>query len=138
MIKFENIEKEYQNGFLALKDINLNIHKNEFVYLVGQSGSGKSTLLNIVFRTEKETKGNVYIDNYNLRKLKPHQIPFLRRNIGMIFQDFKLLPKRTVYENIAFALMILNVERVKVRRQVTQVLELVNLQEKMLLSSLIY
>ncbi|MCP4049928.1 MAG: cell division ATP-binding protein FtsE [bacterium] len=131
MIRIHYLEKEYDNGFLALNGINLHIAKDEFVYLVGSSGAGKSTLLKLLFSVEKPTSGDVFIDSVSLKTLPSKQIPYLRRNIGVIFQDFKLLPRRTVFENVAFALQVMHYQRYRIRKQVTQVLELVGLQEKM-------
>ena len=131
MITIQNLIKIHDNGFKALDDINLHINKNEFVYLVGPSGSGKSTLLNMIFRAERPSDGRILIDKYDINKLRADQVPHLRRNIGVIFQDFKLLEKRTVYENLAFALRVMHVSRSSIRRQVSQVLELVGLHEKM-------
>ena len=130
MIRFKNICKTFDNGFNALENIYLEISRNEFVYFVGPSGAGKTTLLNMILKLEKPSQGDLYIDNCNLTRIKPHQIPYLRRNIGVIFQDFKLLPRRTVYENIAFALRATYVSRTRIRRQVQQVLDLVVLEEK--------
>lgn len=130
MIKIKNLKKIYNNGQVALDDIDLFINRGEFLYVVGPSGSGKSTLLNLIFRSEIPTAGDIYIDNYSLKNLNRKHVPYLRRNIGMIFQDFKLLNKRTVFENVAFALKILGFSRAKIRRQVTQVLELVGMGEK--------
>jgi cell division transport system ATP-binding protein len=131
MIKIKKVSKKFQNGIFALKEIDLSIQKDEFVYLVGSSGAGKSTLLNMIFLADKPTSGDIYIDNFCLGSITPHQIPFLRRSIGVIFQDFKLLSLRTVFENVAFALRFMNYSRSKIRRQVSQVLELVGLQQKM-------
>ena len=130
MIKIKKLKKIYNNGQVALDDIDLFINRGEFLYVVGPSGSGKSTLLNLIFRSEIPTAGDIYIDNYSLKNLNRKHVPYLRRNIGMIFQDFKLLNKRTVFENVAFALKILGFSRAKIRRQVTQVLELVGMGEK--------
>lgn len=131
MIRIKNLRKEYPNGLVALDNIDLRIQKNEFVYLVGSSGAGKSTLLRMIFRADYPTSGDIYIDNFSLSNLKPNQVPYLRRSIGVVFQDFKLLPRRTVYENVAFALRFLNYSRSRIRRQVSQVLELVGLHQKM-------
>ena len=120
----------YPNGQIALNDVNLYVNRGEFIYVVGPSGSGKSTLLKLIFSSEKPSKGDILIDNHSLKELNKKHIPYLRRNIGMIFQDFKLLNKRTVFENVAFALKILGLERSKIRRQVTQVLDLVGMTEK--------
>jgi cell division transport system ATP-binding protein len=131
MIRIKNVTKTYPNGYVALDNVNLHISRNEFVYLVGQSGAGKSTLLNMLYKAETPSAGDIYIDNIPLSTISAKQIPFLRRSIGVIFQDYKLLPKRTVYENVAFALRVMHFSRARIRRQVTQVLELVGLQQKM-------
>lgn len=131
MIQIKNLSKIYPNGFKALDSVNLHIGNQEFVYLVGSSGAGKSTLLNLIFKAEEPTCGEIYLDNLPLSKITKNRIPFLRRNIGVIFQDYKLLPKRTVYENIAFALRVMYYSRAIIRRQVMQVLELVGLTAKM-------
>ncbi len=131
MIRIKNLKKVHQNGFIALDEINLHVEKDEFVYLVGPSGAGKSTLLNMLFRADIPTAGEIYINNFSLNNITVRQIPLLRRSIGVIFQDYKLLPRRTVYENVAFALRVMHVERAHIKRQVTQVLELVGLQQKM-------
>lgn len=131
MIRIKNVTKIYPNGYIALDNVNLHIGRNEFVYLVGQSGAGKSTLLNMMYKAEAPTSGDIYIDNIPLSTISAKQIPFLRRSIGVIFQDYKLLPRRTVYENVAFALRVMHFSRARIRRQVTQVLELVGLQQKM-------
>ncbi|MFC1616930.1 cell division ATP-binding protein FtsE [Candidatus Margulisiibacteriota bacterium] len=131
MIHLKELTKIYPNGFKALDNLNLFIGPNEFVYLVGASGAGKSTLLNLIFKKQEPTSGDLYIDNFPLSKIKKQKIPFLRRNIGVIFQDYKLLPKRTVFENIAFALRVMHFSRKLLRKQVIQVLELVGLAQKM-------
>jgi len=131
MIRIKNVTKTYPNGYVALDNVNLHISRNEFVYLVGQSGAGKSTLLNMLYKAETPSSGDIYIDNIPLSTISAKQIPFLRRSIGVIFQDYKLLPKRTVYENVAFALRVMHFSRARIRRQVTQVLDLVGLQQKM-------
>jgi len=130
MIRIKNLRKIHKNGFVALDGINLHVQKDEFVYLVGTSGAGKSSLLNMLFRSELPTSGEIYINNFSLSNISIQQVPLLRRSIGMIFQDYKLLPKRTVYENVAFALRVMHVNRAHIKRQVTQVLELVGLQQK--------
>jgi len=131
MIRIKSVSKLFSNGVVALDNINLRIEKNEFVYLVGASGAGKSTLLNMIYKADFPTSGEIYIDNFLLSKLKPKDVPFLRRNVGVIFQDFKLLPLRTVFENVSFALRFLNYSRSRIKRQTMQVLELVGLQHKM-------
>lgn len=131
MIRVKNLRKVYPNGLVALDGIDLRVQKNEFVYLVGASGAGKSTLLKMIFRSEIPTSGDIFIDNFSLSEIKDSQVPYLRRSIGVVFQDFKLLPRRTVYENVSFALRFLDFSRSRIRRQVSQVLELVGLQNKM-------
>jgi len=130
MIRVRKVKKVHSNGFVALENIDLNIERGEFVYLVGPSGAGKSTLLRLLFRSDVPSEGDIYIDNVLLNTLKSRQLPFFRRNIGMVFQDYKLLQKRTVYENIAFALRVMHVNRHHIRRKVGQVLELVGLAQK--------
>jgi cell division transport system ATP-binding protein len=131
MIQLKGVTKVFPNGLIALDAIELTVQKDEFLYLVGPSGAGKSTLLNLVFKAEKPSSGEIYIDKFALNTIQPNQIPYLRRSIGFIFQDFKLLPRRTVFENVAFALRFLNYSRARIRRQVTQVLALVSMEEKM-------
>lgn len=130
MIKLQNVTKIFPNGYKALSDINLHIGVDEFVFLVGSSGAGKSTLMKLLLRDDVPTTGNVFIDGININKLHAKQVPMLRRSIGVIFQDYKLLPKRTVYENVAFALEVVGRSRVQIRRQVAQVLDLVGLLPK--------
>ena len=130
MISFKNVVKEYPNGFNALNGITLAIPENEFVYLIGPSGAGKSTILRLIFMEENITSGEIIIDKYILRQLNSVQIPFYRRNIGMIFQDYKLLPRRTVYENVAFALHVMHVSSKRIRQQVNYALDLVGLTGK--------
>jgi cell division transport system ATP-binding protein len=131
MIHIKNLSKIYPSKFKALDNINLYLGNQEFVYLVGPSGAGKSTLLNLIFKAEEPTSGEIYIDNVPLSKITPEKIPYLRRNIGVVFQDYKLLPKRTVFENVAFALRVMHYSRSLIRKQVMQVLELVGLTQKM-------
>jgi cell division transport system ATP-binding protein len=131
MIRLNNVSKIFPNGLKALDSIDLLVQKNEFLYLVGPSGSGKSTLLKLLFRAHIPSEGTIYIDNFFLNQITHKQVPYLRRSIGVVFQDFKLLPKRTVFENIAFALQFFHYSRTRIRRQVTQVLSLVGLMEKM-------
>jgi cell division transport system ATP-binding protein len=127
MISFKNVTKKYPNGFSALNGIDLVIPENEFVYLIGPSGAGKSTMLRLIFMEEQVTSGEIIIDKYILSQLIEAQIPYYRRNIGMIFQDYKLLPRRTVYENVAFALHVMHVEPKKIKQQVNYALDLVGL-----------
>ena len=130
MISFKSVKKTYSNGFVALNDINLVIAENEFVYLIGPSGAGKSTILELIFMEQTASAGEIIIDKYILSKLKREQVPYYRRNIGMIFQDYKLLPRRTVYENVAFALHVMHVPPKKINQQVNYALDLVGLSNK--------
>jgi len=130
MIQLIGVSKIYPNGFEALNNINIHIGKEEFIFIVGPSGSGKTTLMKLLYREELPTDGQVIIDKINVAELKPYQIPYLRRNMGVVFQDFKLLPRRTVWENIAFAMQVVGHPRSMIRRHVSLALELVGLQKK--------
>jgi cell division transport system ATP-binding protein len=130
MIQLVGVSKVYHNNFEALNDINLHIGKEEFIFIVGPSGSGKTTLMKLLYREELPTSGQVIIDKINVAELKSYQVPYLRRNMGVVFQDFKLLPKRTVWENIAFAMQVVGHPRSMIRRHVSLALELVGLQKK--------
>lgn len=130
MIRLHNISKVFPNGVKALENINLHIGREEFVFIVGPSGAGKSTLLRMLYREELPTGGEIYIDGINIVKLNPLQVPYLRRNIGVVFQDYKLLPQRTVHENVAFALQVIGAGRAFIRRRVGQVLDLVGLAHR--------
>ncbi|MFH1710328.1 MAG: cell division ATP-binding protein FtsE [bacterium] len=130
MIQLTGVSKVYPNGFEALNNINLQIGKEEFIFIVGSSGSGKTTLMKLLYREELPTSGQVIIDKINVAELKHYQVPYLRRNMGVVFQDFKLLPKRTVWENISFAMQVVGRPRSTIRRHVSLALELVGLQKK--------
>lgn len=130
MIDLQAINKTYPNGVGALYDVNLHIGKEEFVFIVGPSGAGKTTLLKLLYREELPSQGKVVVDRINVVTLNQEQVPYLRRNIGVIFQDYKLLPRRTVYENVAFALRVTGIPRSHIRRQVNQALELVSMLRK--------
>jgi len=130
MIVMKSVHKTYANGVTALSDINMYIDQGEFVYIVGQSGAGKSSLIKLIYREEKPTKGSVIINNKNVNDLKEKHVPFLRRDIGVIFQDFKLLPRLTVYENVAYALEVIEAPRRNIRQRVMTVLDLVGLKNK--------
>lgn len=129
-IKFKNIEKTYKNGVNAVYDMNLEIKKGEFVFVIGASGSGKSTLIKMLYREEKPTKGEIYVGGVNVAKVKDSKVYKLRRKIGIVFQDYKLLPKLTVYENVAFALEIYGLPTDEVRRKVLKALDLVGLKSR--------
>lgn len=130
MILLKNVSKSYRNGVHALRDINLEVEDGEFVYIIGPTGCGKSTLIKILDGEELPDDGEVFVNGINVGKLRHAKVPLYRRNIGVIFQDFRLLPKMTVFENIAFALEVLAMEKTAIRRCVREVLELVDLQDK--------
>jgi len=130
MIELISVSKTYPNGVDVLYDINLNIGKEEFAFVVGPSGAGKTTLMKLLYREELPDKGKVVVDRVNVAELDVNQVPFLRRNIGVVFQDFKLLPKRTVYENVAFALRVTGAPRSTIRRKTMQALELVGMLKR--------
>lgn len=130
MIEFINVVKKYNHDVMALDDINLKIEKGEFAFLVGPSGSGKSTFLKLMIREEEATSGKILVDGKDVGKLKSKEIPYLRRKIGFVFQDFRLLYDRTVAENIAFALRVIEASEREIRAQVKNVLEMVGLSGK--------
>lgn len=130
MIEFRNVYKTYDNGTRALKDFNLYIDEGEFVFIVGSSGSGKSTLLKILMREELPTSGEVIVDGRRLSTLKHKDIPYYRRSMGMVFQDFRLIPNMTVFDNVAFAMRVTGASTKAVRKKVPYVLSLVGLSDK--------
>jgi cell division transport system ATP-binding protein len=130
MIRFEGVTKQYKGEVVALRDVSLEVAKGEFVFLVGPSGSGKSTFLKLLLRDEVATEGRVLVAGRDIGRLGSWKIPQLRRNIGCVFQDFKLLPNKTVYENVAFALEVIGRPKHIVRTQVPQILDLVGLSKK--------
>lgn len=125
-----NVYKKYTNGVVASNGISVRIKKGEFVYVVGPSGAGKSTFIKMMYRESVPTSGEVLFDGIDVAKLKQKEVPGLRRRIGVVFQDFKLLPNLTVYENIAFALEVIEEQPEEIRNKVTEVLELVGLKSK--------
>ncbi len=127
MIKLENVTKVYPGGTVAVKDVDIEVAKGEFVFLVGASGSGKSTLIRLMMREEEPTNGDVWVAGKHASHLQNWKVPHLRRSIGTVFQDFKLLPTKTVYENVAFAMEVTGKHRSVIRNQVPQVLKLVGL-----------
>jgi cell division transport system ATP-binding protein len=130
VIKLDNVTKIYKGEHVALRDATVDIDKGEFVFLVGPSGSGKSTFLRLLNREESPEKGRIFVAGKDIGELPGYKVPYLRRNIGCIFQDFKLLPNRTVYENVAFALEAIGRPKSAIREAVPQILELVGLGKK--------
>jgi cell division transport system ATP-binding protein len=131
VIVLENVSKIYDGGVAGLQDVSLHIPKGEFVFLVGPSGSGKSTLIRLVLKELDATQGRILVAGRNLKTLRRSKVPLLRRNIGCVFQDFKLLPNKTVYDNVAYALQVVGENHRSVRRKVPEILNLVGLGEKM-------
>jgi cell division transport system ATP-binding protein len=130
MIELRKVSKVFPGGVAALVDVNLLVGKDEFVFIVGPSGSGKTTLLRLLYREEFPNSGEVIVDRVDVATLKNRDVPYLRRNIGVVFQDYKLLPKRTILENVAFALWVTGAPRSEIRRKSMLVLELVGLSKK--------
>ncbi|TKD70993.1 cell division ATP-binding protein FtsE [Pseudalkalibacillus hwajinpoensis] len=130
MIEMKDIWKTYNNGIKAINGIDIKIDKGEFVYIVGPSGAGKSTFMRMMYREEVPTSGTIIINGKDVGKMKNKNVPKLRREIGVVFQDFKLLPKLTVYENVAFALEVIEESKASTRKRVMEVLSLVNLKNK--------
>lgn len=130
LIRVDNVQKTYKNGVVALYDFNLSIQKGEFVFVIGASGSGKSTLIKMLYREERPDKGSIFIGGINVAKLKNRKVYILRRKLGVVFQDFKLLPKLTVFENVAFAMEVFGYEKSEIQKRVLEVLDLVGLKNK--------
>lgn len=130
MITFEGVSKIYPGGFTALENINLHIDQGEFVSIVGQSGAGKSTLLKLIYAEEQPTTGKVYFNERDLGTIKRKLLPFYRRNIGTVFQDFKLLSNRTAFENIAYALEVDGVETEEIQERVAEIIDIVGMTDK--------
>ena len=130
MIRLKDVEKEYENGTYALRGITLSIDDGEFVFLVGPSGSGKSTIIKLLTGEILPTSGRVVVNGFSLTKISDRQIPLLRRSIGVIFQDFRLIEKKTVYENLSFAMRAVGASPRAIRSRIPYVLELVGLEEK--------
>ena len=130
MIEMMNVTKKYNKGITATNNLSIQIKDGEFVYVVGPSGAGKSTFIKMMYREEKATKGRIRVGKYDLMKIKDRQIPFLRRYVGVVFQDFKLLQNKTVYENVAYAMEVIEKSPREIKRRVQEVLELVNLKDR--------
>jgi cell division transport system ATP-binding protein len=131
MITLQHVTKVYRNAVTALEDVNVEIEKGEFVFIVGASGSGKSTMIRLLLKEEQPTKGAIYVAGKNLDKLTPWKVPYLRRNIGTVFQDFKLLSDKTVFQNVAFALEVIGKQKHIIDARVPEILELVGLGDKL-------
>lgn len=130
MIEFQNVTKEYSNGTLALNNVSINIADGEFVFIVGASGAGKSTLIKLMLREETATSGVIKVNGRNLGKMPRYKIPKFRRSIGVVFQDFRLIPNMSAYDNVAFALRVTNVSAREIKRKVPYMLQLVGLASK--------
>lgn len=130
MIELKNVSKVYPNGTVALDKVNLRINDGEFVFVVGASGAGKSTLMKLLLREETASEGDIFVDEYDLGKMTDKKIPFYRRQLGMVFQDFRLFPNKTVFENVAFAMRVVGEPTKNIRRKVPTILNIVNLQDK--------
>ena len=130
MIRFIDVHKEYDNGTKALKGVNVRIDDGEFVFLVGPSGSGKSTLIKLITAEIAPTEGRVMVNGFNLTNITPRQVPQMRRTLGVIFQDFRLIEKKTVYENLSFAMRAIGASNRELRRRIPYVLQLVGLEKK--------
>jgi cell division transport system ATP-binding protein len=131
MIRLENVSKSYKDTVVALRECSLDIQKGEFVFVVGPSGSGKTTLIKLLLKEEEPQRGHIWVAGRDIGRLSHWKVPYLRRNIGCIFQDFRLLPNKTVYENVAFALEVIGRPKHVTSTQVPQILDLVGLGQKM-------
>ena len=130
LIRIKDVSKQYRNGVTAIYDLNLKIKKGDFVFIIGGTGSGKSTLIKMLYREEKTTKGEIIVGGLNVAKLRNGRVYKLRRKLGIVFQDYRLLPKSTVYENVAFALEVIGAKKEEINQKVLRALELVGLKGK--------
>lgn len=130
LIRIKNVTKQYKNGVTAIYDLSLSIKKGSFVFVIGGSGSGKSTFIKMLYREEKPTKGEIIVGGLNVLKLRNKKVYKLRRKLGIVFQDYRLLPKSTVYENVAFAIEVLGARRDEIRKKTLKAIELVGLKHK--------
>jgi cell division transport system ATP-binding protein len=130
MIEFRNVSVTYRGGIAALEDVDLSVQRGEFVFVVGPTGAGKSTLLKLLYGGERPTGGQLLVNGVDLAHIRAHDLPFFRRKIGVVFQDYGLLPDKTVYENVAFALRVTGAGRAAVRRQVPRVLDMVSMAHR--------
>ena len=131
MIQFNDVVKSYQQGNNALNGVTMQIEDGEFVFLIGPSGSGKSTIIKLITGELKPTSGTVHVNGYSLERIRRREIPYLRRTVGVVFQDFRLIDKMTVYENVAFAMRVVGAREQEIKDRVPYVLELVGLENKM-------
>jgi cell division transport system ATP-binding protein len=131
MIKMDNVTKQYENGVTGIRDVSLQIEQGEFVYIVGPSGAGKSTFIKMLYHQLTPTTGDILFNNFDFATMKPREVPFLRREMGIVFQDFKLLPRMTVFENVAYAMQVVEKEDDEVKPRVLQVLKEVGLEHKL-------
>ena len=131
MISLQHVSKTYKNGVTALKDVDVEVDKGEFVFIVGQSGSGKSTMIRLLIKEEETTQGDIYVGGKNLAKMSSWDVPKLRRNVGTVFQDYKLLTDKTVFENVAFALEVIGKSRHVIDQRVPEILDYVGLGDKL-------
>jgi len=130
VVEFIDVTKKYPNGTLALSKVNIKINKGDFVFIVGQSGSGKTTFIKLLLKEEDPTEGSIFVNGYEISSMKRKDIPYLRRSLGVVFQDFRLLPDKSVYDNVAFAMRITEALPKEIRRQVPMALGLVGLSRK--------
>lgn len=130
MIEFKNVSKVYPNGASALENVNINIPKGEFAFIVGASGAGKSTFLKMILKEEDPTEGQVLVNGQDITRIKKRDIPYLRRNLGVVFQDFRLIASKTVYENVAFALRVTGTKNKAIKKRVPYILGLMGLEDK--------
>lgn len=130
LIKMENVQKKYKNGTTALRDISIDIDPGEFVYVVGQSGAGKSSFLKLIYREEVASAGRVIVNGQDLVSISNRKVPYFRRSVGTVFQDYKLLPNKTVFENIAYAMQVIGKKPKEINKRVNEVLDLISLRHK--------
>jgi cell division transport system ATP-binding protein len=131
LIYMREVSKVYGNGSVALTDVTVDIHKGDFVFVVGPSGAGKSTFIKLILREELPTTGRIVVNGKNVIDMQPGEVPYLRRTLGMVFQDYRLLPNKTVYDNVAFAMQVIEAPRREIQKRVHNVLELVGLRHKL-------
>lgn len=131
MISLQRVTKTYKNGVTALTDVSVEVDKGEFVFIVGQSGSGKSTMIRLLLKEEETTKGDIYVGGKNLKKMSSWDVPKLRRNVGTVFQDYKLLTDKTVFDNVAFGLEVIGKQKHIIEQRVPEILDYVGLGEKL-------